>query len=301
MPPPQCAPPDTDCTRCPLHLASTTFDNRATASLGRADRVHDALAQHIRQRAAEALQQAERQQVHAHVVVLVVRAGGLQLAALALAAVVGADADLAVVIDLVRLAPQLALPLARLVQQMAPGDAGIVRARKPRALDAGADRLVDAGDETIGDGEAGQYGQVALGDGEGHIGPRRVAPFGNDAAASEDQAGRAATRNHGSYDLAPRPRLVPFDDADVAPVRIVEAARPGAVAGLGEGDRGLHLRGIEARVGGGDAPPSRPIRDIGIAAIRSVGHPAHLIEGSTRIGSTRAPAQKSAIVGGDKA
>src|SRR5205085_7022066 len=88
---------------------------------------------------------------------------------------------------------------------------------------------------------------------------------------------------------------------DVAPVRIVEAARPGALAGLGEGDRGLHFRSVEARVRRGDAPPSRPIGDIGIAAIRSVGHLAHLIEGLTRIGSTRAPAQKSGNVGGDKA
>ena len=112
---------------------------------------------------------------------------------------------------------------------------------KPRTFDGGPDRLVDAGDQAVGDREAGEHGQVALGDAEGHVGARGVAPLGDDAAALEDHAGRAAARQHGADDLAPRPRLVPLDDADVAAVRIVEAARPGAVARQGEDRRHLSV------------------------------------------------------------
>ena len=152
---------------------------------------------HVGQRAAEALQQAECQQVHAHVVVFEVGAGGLQLAALALAAVVGAGAGLAVVIDLVGLAPQLALPLARQVQEMAPGDAGVVRAREPRALDRVADRLVDAAIRPSVDGEAGQEAKVALGDAK-VISGRAVSPHSATMRPPfEDHAGRPAARDHG--------------------------------------------------------------------------------------------------------
>ena len=248
----------------------------------RADRVHDALAQHVGQRAAEALQQAERQQIDAHVVVLEVRAWSFQLAALALAALVGAGSRLAVVIDLVGLAPQLALPLARLVQEMAPGDAGVVRAREPGPFDRGADRLVEPGYEAVGDGKAGQHRQVALGNGEGHVAARRVAPLGNDAAALEDHAGGAAARHHGPDDLAPRPCLVPLDVADVAPVRVVETARPRAVAGEREIDGRLQLAGIEAGVRRGDGPPGGCIGDVGMARVGGGRHAAligdHFIE-----------------------
>ena len=65
-------------------------------------------------------------------------------------------------------------------------------------------------------------GEIALGATERHVGARRVAPLGDDAAALEDRARRTAAFAHGARDLAPRPRLVPLDDADVAAIRIVE-------------------------------------------------------------------------------
>ena len=59
MPPPQWPPPETDCTRRP----SISDPGRAVAVplpvLRGADRVHDALAQDLGQRPAEALQQAK--------------------------------------------------------------------------------------------------------------------------------------------------------------------------------------------------------------------------------------------------
>ena len=115
-----------------------------------------------------------------------------------------------------------------------------------------ADRLVDAGDEAVGDRQSGQDGEIALGDAEGHVGARGVAPFGDQAAALQDQAGRPAARHDRPGDLAPGPRLVPLHDADIAPVRIVEAARPRAVAGERETDGALERGGIETCFGGCD-------------------------------------------------
>ena len=74
------------------------------------------------------------------------------------------------------------------------------------------------------------------------------------------------------------PELVPFDEADIAPVRIVEAARPGALLRHGEVDGGLQLCGVEAGFGRGNAGPSRRTGDIGILGVRKGGHRAHLIE-----------------------
>src|SRR5262249_59577680 len=89
------------------------------------DRIHDALTQHIGQRSAKPLQQAERQQVHAYVVVFEVGAWRHRLAALALAALIGPPTRLPVVVDLIGLSPQLTLPPAPLLQPVAPGDARV--------------------------------------------------------------------------------------------------------------------------------------------------------------------------------
>ena len=72
-----------------------------------------------------------------YVVVLVVGAGCLELAALALPAVVGAGAHLPVVIDLVELASQLALP-ARCCSKC-QGDGRVVCAPSSRCRSLGFD------------------------------------------------------------------------------------------------------------------------------------------------------------------
>src|SRR5437899_2399240 len=78
-------------------------------------------------RAAEALQQRQAQPVHAHVVVLEQGAGLLQRPRLTLLrATELALADVAVVVDRVRLAPQRALPLAGLRQEVPPRDGAVV-------------------------------------------------------------------------------------------------------------------------------------------------------------------------------
>ena len=228
------------------------------------DRVHDPLAQHIGQRPAEAQKQAEREQVHAHIVVLVVGTGRSQVAPLTLAAVVGTDADLPMVVDLIRFSPQLALPFAGLLQKMAPGDACVVGTCEPRPFDRARDWLVDIGNETVGDGHARQNGKVALGDAEGHVGASGVAPLGNKATALQDHAGRVAARNHGADDLAPGAGLVPFHDADVAAIWVIEVARPWAVVGQGEIHHGLQRRWIKAGVG---RPRSAPKRTVGFGNI----------------------------------
>src|SRR5215475_13077538 len=211
-----------------------------------ADRAHDALAQDLRQRPAKPLEQAECQQVDAHVVVLEMATRWLQLAPLPLTTVVGADADLAMVIDLVGLAPQLALPFAGLLQQVTPANGLIVGACEPGSIDAGADRLIHRRDQPVGNGEPREHRQIALGDAERHVLTPGVAPLCNNAAGLENEAGGAAARGNGSRHLAPGPSLIPFDDADIATIVVVEARRPGAVAGPGKVDRRPQLASIEA-------------------------------------------------------
>lgn len=210
-----------------------------------ADRVHDALAQNLGQRPAEAAQQRIAERIHPDIIVFVEAAGLAQFAALALAAVVGADADLAEMIDLVGLAEDLALPFAVHVEQMPPGDLRIVRAGEMRAVDALSHRLVDIGDQTVGDGEAGQHREIALGDRKGHVGALDISPFGDDLAARQDDARRPAARLDRPDDLGPGTFLVPFAIPDIGPVRIEHAARPGGVMGEGVVDGGLEKGGGE--------------------------------------------------------
>src|SRR5262245_58323453 len=139
-------------------------------------------------------------------------------------------------VDLVELAPQLALPLARLLQQMPPRDGCVVRARKPWTFDRSPHPLVHASDQPVGNRDAGEYRQVALGHAEGHVGAKGVAPLGHHVTALENDAGRAPAWQNGTHDLAPRSRLLPLDAADVAAIRVVEAAGPRAVVRLGQGD-----------------------------------------------------------------
>ncbi len=162
-------------------------------------------------------------------------------------------------VDLIGLAEDLALPFARLLQQVAPGDLTVMRAGKDRAGDGGADRLVDILDQAIVEGDAGEHREIALGDREGHVGAGGVAPFGDDAPSLQDEAGRAAALAHRADDLGPGAALVPLDIPDIAAVRIVQAARPGTLLLAGEIDRGLQLLSVEAGLGGRDRLPEGAI------------------------------------------
>ncbi|MDB5512117.1 MAG: hypothetical protein JWR08_1600 [Enterovirga sp.] len=224
-------------------------------ALGSTDRGHDPLAQHLRQRPPEPAEQAVAEKVHPHVVVFVERAGLAQVAALALAAVVGTWPDLAEMVDLVRLAEQLALPLARLLEQVAPRDAPVMRAVEKRILDTRPHRLVQVRDEPVVGRDAGQDGEVALGDRERHVRARRIAPLGHPPAALQDHACGAAARPHRADHLAPGPRLVPLDVPDIAAVRIVEAAGPGALMRGRERDRGVEPGRVETGRGGVEPLP----------------------------------------------
>src|SRR5262245_62266310 len=205
---------------------------------GGADRSRNAIAQDLGQSLAEALEQAERQQINAHVVILIVAARRLQVAAQTFARIVRPGADLAVVVDLIGFFPKLPLPFAALLQQVAPANRRVVRAGKIRAVNAGADALIDAANQAVGDGKTRKNGQVALGNAERHVRPCRVAPLRSNAAPLEDQARGSPARRHRACNLAPRAPFVPLDDADIAPVGIVKAARPWTVVGYGEINRG---------------------------------------------------------------
>ena len=120
----------------------------------------------------------------------------------ALFAARGTAADAAVAVDQVRLAPQLAFPFRGLLQQVMPGDPVVVRRLETAviAIEWGAAyRLVHVADQAAVDGEAGQDRQIALGDAEGQIDLRRVAPLG------DDHGRRARPARSGRRAAAPGP------------------------------------------------------------------------------------------------
>src|SRR5262249_1455721 len=135
-------------------------------------------------------------------------------------------------------------------------------------------RLVDPSDQPVVDGQTGEHREVALGDAECHVGAPGVAPIREDATALKNKARRPTARLHGSHDLAPGSGFIPFDDADVATIVIIEAARPGAVAGFGEGDGGRQLNGVEPRLACAHALPVASIgtRKVGRAVGRRWRH-----------------------------
>src|SRR5579863_1522844 len=97
-----------------------------------------------------------RQAVDPHIVVFPEAARRLQVAMRSLAAARRPAADAAVAVDQVGLAPQLALPFRGLLQQVAPGDAVVVRRLEAAVVDAAADRLVEIADQPAVDGKAGE-------------------------------------------------------------------------------------------------------------------------------------------------
>ncbi len=230
---------------------------------GRADRVHDALGEHVGQRPPEPAQQCQAEPVDPHVVVFPVASGRLQHARLTLGlsrATVRLVGQAAVAVDHVGLAEQRAFPFAGLRQHVAPGDGSVVRAVEAAVMHGGADGFVDVGDQPVIDGKPGQDGQIAFGDAEGHVDGAGVAPAGDDAATVQQHPVRAAARCGRADDLVVRRRL------EVAGFQLrADVAAPFRLMGQGE----LCRRGDPGRVEAGlfrydrFPPRSRGGRDVG--------------------------------------
>src|SRR5207248_4244487 len=88
-------------------------------------------------------------------------------------------------------------------------------------LDRTPDLLVRIADQPAVPGETGDNREIALGDAESHVGPRRLAPLGDDPAVAQHEPGGPAARAH-------RPeRLVPWGAfLEVAGHHQREIARP---------------------------------------------------------------------------
>src|SRR5438270_11245796 len=102
-----------------------------------------------------------------------------------------------------------------------PGDRVIVRWTKAAILGRASHRLVHVTDQAAVKGEPGEDRQVALGDAEGQIAAGCIAPLGNDPAAAQNEAVRAAARPYRAERLVPR-RLF----AEIGRDRVGQIAAP---------------------------------------------------------------------------
>ena len=166
----------------------------------------------------------------------------------------GTAADAAVAVDQIGLVPQLALPFRGLLQQVVPGDRVVVRRLEAAVV------VIDIGVRRTGSctsrirprstGQTGEDRQIALGDAEGQVDLRGVAPLGDDHAAAQHQPVRAAARPHRPERLVPRRRL-----AEIGRDHVREVAAPRRLVLGGEARGGGDGGGIETGgVGRGSAP-----------------------------------------------
>ena len=76
----------------------------------------------------------------------------------------------------------------------------------------GMDRLVEISDQPAVHGDAGEHGEIALGDAERHVHPGGIAPLGGNHAMAKHEAVRPLTRLHRAEDVVGRGRLVGHSD-----------------------------------------------------------------------------------------
>lgn len=177
--------------------------------LARADGPHDGLAKHLGQGLAEQMQQREGQLVDTHVVVFPVRAGRLQRAQIALFAVGRiAERHGAIVIGLIGQAEALALPFARLLQQLRPRNGRIVRIVEADAGHTHAHRFVRIGQQAAIVRDACQQREVGLGDAERQVGAIRFAPCREQPAIDGDRARHRPAVMDRPEQPVPRRRIV---------------------------------------------------------------------------------------------
>src|SRR6267154_549577 len=191
-----------------LHPLARDLDIGVTVAMpfpigGGADRLHDELAEDLRQRSSPEPQQRQAQPIYADIVIFPEISGRLQVAMRPLLAGGCASADAAVAIDQIRLAPQLSFPFRGLLQQVMPGDRVIVRRVEPAIVNGAAYRFVEVADPAAIEGEPRQDRQVALRDAEGQVDLPGVAPLGDNSAVAEDETVGAAARPHRPERLVP--------------------------------------------------------------------------------------------------
>ena len=181
--------------------------------------------------AAEAAEQREAEQVDPDVVVFPVGSRRLKGAWVTFAWGGGAGefaGEGAVAVDPLGFAEQGAFPFRGLLQEVSPGDGGVVGGGEFGAFGDGG---VEVGDQAVTDGDAGDEGEVAFGDGEGHVDLGGVAPLRDLAAALQDQAVGGAAGGDGAEDgVVGRG----FEGAGLE--MGLDVAGPGGFVGLGEGD-----------------------------------------------------------------
>ena len=217
---------------------------------GGADRLHDVLAQHRRQRTAPDLQRGQRQHVHTHIVVLVHSARCDARPCAPLGRCAGGP------VGPIRLAPEGSLPIAHLPEHVLPGDAAIVHrgeqiewrhragARTARQrhhrTHVSIDGVVETANEfsIVGDADHGR--EKALRHAVGHVDAIGFAPFRDDVAVAQDHPGGFATIGEWSDAIAIR--LTPEGPV----VILLHAARVLDLARDGEGDGRRDTGGIHA-------------------------------------------------------
>ncbi len=159
---------------------------------GRADRIHDRLLQHLRQRPFEHVQSRQREHVDAGVVVFVERS---RLVHFALGPLLGGLSPRRAIRP-IGLAPERPGPVARLAQQVVPGDGRVVFGREQ--VDAlghvGCDAIRHVANLPLVEGNADDRRQKRFRDAERHVRARGVAPLRDDGAAMDDDAVASSSR-----------------------------------------------------------------------------------------------------------
>ena len=160
----------------------------------------------------------------------------------------------------VRLAPQRARPVARLPQQVLPGDAGVVfRGEEVHALrHVPGDPVGDAADLAAVERQAHHRRQERLGDAERHVGAPGVAPLRDHAAAVNDQPIHRRSRL-GRTDQ----RVVRRFGAKLVGNRNGQILGVGILVPDSERDGFVQFRFVEARGRGLDLAPFAARRKVG--------------------------------------
>src|SRR5271169_2119694 len=133
---------------------------------------------------------------------------------------------------------------------MMPGDRVVVRRVEAAVLDRCTYRLIGIADQALIPGETGEDCKITLGDAERHVGPHRVAPFGDDPAAAQHEAIRRSARPHRSEGFVPRGPLL-----EIAGDHDSEIALPWRFACASVPRRSGDSLGIESGRAGGDGRP----------------------------------------------
>ena len=159
---------------------------------GGADRIHNRLPQDVRQRPFEDIKSRQREHVDAGVVVFVERARQVHFA---LGPLLGSLSSRRAIRP-IGLAPERPRPIARLAQQVVPGDGRVVFGGEQ--VDAlrhvGCDAIRHITNLPLIEGDADDGRQKRFRDAERHVRPRCVAPLRDDSAAMDDDAVAASSR-----------------------------------------------------------------------------------------------------------